>query len=291
MSTNDFKLFSSIKYFITGFLDPSLETIFKQNGAIRSFYLTETTTHVICDDFDSNKSELEQAIEIYQTPIVTSKWITSCLKCNTLLPIDPFRSADGDNNQHLFRSCTFANANLTNEDHNKMYALVTYYGGQWTTNFDVLTCTHIICASALSTNDLENETNDTNHQNLDERLHEAYEIQSEKIHLITPDWIIDCLNGNRLLDEADYHPDLLKDPMDVDEDELEDEQNNSNANNQSTEENTPTKTTTTGAHRTQLITKNFFNQSDPTTPPPSAETVQGINDGSNPPDSSVRIKR
>ncbi|CAF2416150.1 unnamed protein product [Rotaria sp. Silwood2] len=288
MSTNDSKLFSSIKYFTTGFRDPTLESIFKQNGAIRSFYLTETTTHVICDDFDSNKSELEQAIEIYQTPIVNSYWITSCLKCNTLLPIDPFRSVDSNNTEHLFRSCTFANANLLHEDHYKIYALVTYYGGRWITNLNDSNCTHIICASALLINNTDGEIMN-NHRNNDERLHTAYGIQSEKIHLITPDWIIDCLNANRLLNETDYHPDLLKDPnepMDIDDEELDDEHNN----NQSTDEHTPTKTITSG-HRSQLITKNFFNQSDQTTPPPSAEPVSGINDGSNPPDSSVRKKK
>ncbi|CAF4357766.1 unnamed protein product, partial [Adineta steineri] len=88
----------------------------------------------------------------------------------------------------------------------------------------------------------------------------------------------------------DYHPDLLRDPnepMDIDEDELDDEQNNENLHNQSTDEHTPTKTTTTGTtHRSQLITKNFFNQSDQTTPPPSAEPVPGMNDGTNLPDSS-----
>ncbi|CAF0747944.1 unnamed protein product [Adineta steineri] len=287
MSTNDVKLFSSIKYFTTGFHDSSLETTFKQNGATRSFYLTETTTHVICDDFDSYKSELEQAIEIYQTPIVNSSWIIACLKCNTLLPIDPFRNDDNHHTAHIFRSCTFTNANLTNEDHNRLYALVTYYGGRWTANLDDPNCTHIICASALVKN--ENETID-NQSNTNERLQLAYEIQSEKIHLITPDWIIDCLNASRLLEEMDYHPDLLRDPnepMDIDEDELDDEQNNENLHNQSTDEHTPTKTTTTGTtHRSQLITKNFFNQSDQTTPPPSAEPVPGMNDGTNLPDSS-----
>ena len=140
MSTNDSKLFSSVKYFTTGFCDPAVEREFKQNGATRSFYLTEKTTHVICDDFESNKCELEQAIEIYQTPIVTSNWITACLKSNTLLPIDSYRSADNtvdkDNSKHLFRKCTFANANLINEDHNKIYALATYYGGRWIANLD-----------------------------------------------------------------------------------------------------------------------------------------------------------
>ncbi|CAM4888680.1 unnamed protein product [Rotaria socialis] len=285
MSTNDSKLFSSIKYFTTGFRDPLLENIFKQNGAILSFYLTETTTHVICDDFDSNKSELEQAIEIYQTPIVNSDWITACLKCNTLLPINPFRSVDSNNSDHLFRSCTFANANLTNEDHNKIYALVTYYGGRWTSNIDDSNCTHIICASALSTNNPEDRIVD-NLKNNHVRLQAAYDVQSEKNHLITPDWIIDCLNASRLLDEVDYHPDFLRgpnEPMDVDEEELEEEQTNNN-HNQSIDEHTPTKTTTS-VHRSQFIIKNFFNQSDQTTPPPSAEHLSGINDGSNPPDS------
>ena len=282
MSIKDSKLFSSVKYFTPGFRDPSLEATFKQNGAVRSFYLTETTTHVICDDFDSNKSELEQAIEIYQTPIVTSEWISACLKCNALLPTDPFRNVDCNNTEHLFHSCTFANANLNDEDHNRIYALVTYYGGRWMLNLDDQTCTHIVCASALSTNTEDQQGIDST---VNERLRDAYAAQSEKVHLITPDWIIECLHADRLLDEADYHPDLLRDPnepMDVDDDELDEEHNN-----QSTDEQTPTKATTT-THRSQLITKNFFNQSDQTTPPPSAEPVQGMNDGSQPADLAVR---
>ena len=285
MSTTDSKLFSSIKYFPAGLRDPTIESTFKQNGATRSFYLTETTTHVICDDFDSNKSELEQAIEIYQTPIVTSGWITACLKCNTLLPIEPFRSAGSDDTDHLFRSCTFANANLAEEDHKKLYALVTYYGGRWVPNIDASICTHIICASALPNNETENGT-ENNHDKSDERLHDAYEIQSETIRLITPDWILDCLNRHQLVNEADYHPDLLRDPnepMDVDEEEIDDE----TTNNLSTEDHTPTKTTTT-THRSQLITKNFFNQADQTTPPPSAEPPPGTNDSSQTSEAAVR---
>ncbi|CAF0730958.1 unnamed protein product [Rotaria sp. Silwood1] len=225
MSSDDSKLFSSIKYFTTGFRDPAIETEFKQHGAIRSFYLTEKTTHVICDDFESNKSELEQAIEIYQTPIVTSNWIKDCLKSNQLLPIDSYRSEENNNDENnqkrLFQSCTFANANLLNEDHNKIYALATYYGGRWIANLDSFVCTHIICASPLPTNHKLGDNNN-NHEDIDERLQDAYEIQSEKVHLITPDWILDCINANILFDEANYHPDLLKnsnESMDIDEDD------------------------------------------------------------------------
>jgi PAX-interacting protein 1 len=224
MSAHDSKLFSSVKYFTTGFRDPAIETKFKQNGATRLFYLTEKTTHVICDDFATNKGELEQAIEIYQTPIVTSDWITACLKSNELLPIDSYRSVDNTNHdedsiKRLFHSFTFANANLINEDHNKIYALVTYYGGRWIASLDSFICTHIICASALQKNDKSGDSNN-NHEHTDERLQDAYDIQCEKVHLITPDWIIDCINANHLLDEANYHPDLLKnldESMEVDE--------------------------------------------------------------------------
>ena len=213
MSTTGAKLFSSIKYFTTGFRDASIETDFKQHGATRLFYLTEKTTHVICDDFESNKDELEQAIEIYQTPIVTSNWIVGCLKSNTLLPTDAYRSAqeettDAQDNKRLFQSCTFANANLINNDHNKIYALATYYGGRWIANLDSFICTHIICASALTGNASTGDANN-NHQDQDERLQDAYEIQSDKVHLVSPDWILDCVNANTLLKEADYHPDLL----------------------------------------------------------------------------------
>jgi hypothetical protein len=294
MSTIDAKLFSSVKYFSAGCRDPSLETTLKQHGATRSFYLTETTTHVICDDFDSNKSELEQAIELYQMPIVTSEWILSCLKCQTLLPIDPFRSVGCENAAHLFRSCRFANANVFDNDHSRIYALVTYYGGQWSSTIDAQHCTHIICASALSNQPFDDD-NSENHR----RLCDAYELQSDTIHLITPDWIVDCLNENRRLNEAEYHPDLLKDPnepMDIDDDELDDEINDdatattttTTNHRQSIDEHTPTKTTS-GTHRTQLITKNFFNQSDQTTPPPSAEPLAVSNDGTHASDFMVEL--
>ncbi|CAF2365048.1 unnamed protein product [Rotaria sp. Silwood2] len=240
MSSDDSKLFSSIKYFTTGFRDSAIETEFKRHGATRSFYLTEKTTHVICDDFESNKSELEQAIEIYQTPIVTSDWIKDCLKSNTLLPIDSYRSEENNNNENnqkrLFQSYTFANANLLNEDHNKIYALVTYYGGRWIANLDSFVCTHIICASTLPTDHKIGDTNN-NHDDSDERLQDAYEIQSEKVHLITPDWIIDCINAKHLFDEANYHPDLLKnsnESMDIDEDDDDDDNINLQSNDERT---------------------------------------------------------
>jgi PAX-interacting protein 1 len=260
MSTNDSKLFSSIKYFTTGFRDSSIEIQFKRNGATRSYYLTEKTTHVICDDFSSNKSELENAIEIYQTPIVKSDWITACLKVDKLLPIDSYLSAgnnnnnnNDDSNKRLFNSYTFVNANLMNEDHNKIYALVTYYGGQWIANLDSFVCTHIICASALPKNDKYGDANN-NHEHNDERLQDAYEIQSDKVRLITPDWIIDCIKANHLFDEANYHPDLLKnsdESMEVDE---KDEENiNGRSNNERTSKKVCTNTCST-----EILLKNEF---------------------------------
>lgn len=231
MSTNNAKLFSSIKYYTTGFRDSSVETQFKHNGATRLFYLTEKTTHVICDDFASHKDELEQDIEIYQIPIITSDWITACLKSNSLLPIVSYLSSekttsqeeeevDEDHIKRLFQSCTFANANLPDNDHNKIYALATYYGGRWMANLDSFICTHIICASALPKNRKAGDANN-NQKSVDERLQDAYEIQSDKIHLITPDWILDCIQNNQLIDESNYHPDLLEnldDSMETDDD-------------------------------------------------------------------------
>ena len=229
MSSDNSKLFSSIKYYTTGFRDSSIESQFKQNGATRLFYLTEKTTHVICDDFASHKDELEQDIEIYQIPIVTSDWILACLKAHTLLPIDSYLSSkqtinqekEQDNTRQLFQSCTFANANLTRNDHNKLYAMVTYYGGRWLANFDSLICTHVICASALPKNRKSGDANN-NLEDGDERLQDAYDIQSDKVHLITPNWIIDCIQNNDLIDESNYHPDLLDnvdDSMETDDDD------------------------------------------------------------------------
>lgn len=218
MTTDNSQLFSSVKYFTTGFRDTHLESQFKKHGATRLFYLTEKTTHVICDDYTNNKSELEQAIEIYQTPIVTSDWIKACLENDQLLPVDAYSSAnqvnddkndEEENSKQLFQSCTFVNANLLDEDHNRIYALVTYYGGRWIANLDSFICTHVICASSLPKKDRSGDANN-NHEHVDERLQDAYEIQSDRVRLITPDWILDCIQGNNLLDETNYHPDLLE---------------------------------------------------------------------------------
>lgn len=241
MSTDNSKLFSSVKYFTTGFRDSNLESQFKQHGATRLFYLTEKTTHVICDDFTSNKNELEQAIEIYQTPIVTSAWISACLNSKELLPVDSYNSADhvnenqekekdeddNNNSKQLFQSCTFVNANLLDDDHHRIYALVTYYGGRWIANLDSFVCTHVICGSALPKKHRTGDANN-NHEHIDERLQDAYEIQSDKVHLITPDWILDCIRENNLLDENNYHPDLLdqcEDSMEVDDVDDDEDQN------------------------------------------------------------------
>ncbi|CAF0772509.1 unnamed protein product [Didymodactylos carnosus] len=247
MTPNTLKLFSSVRYYVIGSIDSNIELLLKREGAIRSSYLTQSVTHVLCDDYESNRDECDSAKDIYCIPIIKSDWIINCSKYNSFLPVEPYY-ADG---KLLFEHFTFANANLSPTDNYKLWALVTYYGGKWSSDIEQLKCTHILCSSKLS--------NDDNNNNTNKRLYDAYQIDVSSVFLITPDWVMDCLKTNERLDERKYHPDLLLDlakeetseaPLKTDVIPTE---NNSLGDTSSVVKAAP-------HHKTHLSTKNFFNQ-------------------------------
>ncbi|CAF0743386.1 unnamed protein product [Didymodactylos carnosus] len=215
------KLFSSVRYYVSGSIDSNIESLLKREGAIRSSYLIQSVTHVLCDDYESNRDECDTAKDIYYIPIVKPDWIISCLKYNSLLPLEPY-CADG---KLLFQGFTFANANLNQMDNDKLWALVTFHGG------------HIFFV----------------------RL--SYRTTITTITQINVYWVLDCLKVNERLDELRYHPDLLNNSYeeDVSDTSLKTDvipsQNDSFSDTSLAAKSIP-------HHRTQLSTKNFFNQLD-----------------------------
>lgn len=78
---------------------------------------------------------------------------------------------------------------LTKDDRKRIWSMVTYYGGRFQTTLNA-NCTHLITTS----------------------IHGAkYEwaCQTGLVKIVTPDWIIDCIQQNILCPEVRYDPKLL----------------------------------------------------------------------------------
>ena len=81
-------------------------------------------------------------------------------------------------------------SNISSEDIESLWAMITYYGGSFRLSLDS-ECTHLISTKpegekyekALSTN--------------------------EKIKIVTPDWVVNCIKSKNICDEELYHPKLL----------------------------------------------------------------------------------
>jgi hypothetical protein len=92
----------------------------------------------------------------------------------------------------LFSKICALNLNLEEDLAKKIMAMIKYYGGNVCDNLDE-TCTHAFsCDYDLNTKNfsLSNE--------------------NDKVKIVTPDWILDCIEANQVIDEIKYNPKYLE---------------------------------------------------------------------------------
>jgi len=92
----------------------------------------------------------------------------------------------------LFSKICALNLNLEEDLAKKIMAMIKYYGGSVCDDLDE-TCTHAFsCDYDLNTKNfsLSNE--------------------NDKVKIVTPDWILDCIDANQVLDEVKYNPKYLE---------------------------------------------------------------------------------
>ncbi len=109
----------------------------------------------------------------------------------------------------LFHGLNFINLNIDSKDEanqellKQIYFLIEYYGGKLTNSLSIIdsisestVCTslHAICSPSK---DLDLD--------LCEQIEKAFS-NNQKIKIITPNWIIDCIEHSKLIDELNYHP-------------------------------------------------------------------------------------
>lgn len=145
----------------------------KEGGASCCNYLVTITTHVLCGDgFDEN--EIAQAADLYEIPSVTEAWVVASARLGRLASLKPY---DPTPNSKCFSQVFASITQVTAADRYRLYALITFNGGVVERNLTSKT-THLICGRADGP-----------------AYARAVTIKNDNFSVVTPDWIIDSLNG------------------------------------------------------------------------------------------------
>lgn len=132
-----------------------------------------SATHLLCGEgFD--ESEIAQAADLYEIPSVTEAWVIASARLGRLALTKPY---DPTPHSKCFSQVFACITQVTTVDRYRLYALITYNGGVVERNFTSRT-THLICGSADGS-----------------AYAKAITIKNDNFSVVTPDWIIDSLNG------------------------------------------------------------------------------------------------
>lgn len=143
-------------------------------------------THLLCGkDFD--EKDIAEATDIYDIPSVTGEWVIASARLGRLACTKVYHPMPSN----LFQSMVAAISELNASDRKKLYALITFEGGRVERNFTSKT-THLICGA--SAGNIYNK---------------AIEMKLDKLSIVTPDWIMECVKKQELIDSKPFHPRLL----------------------------------------------------------------------------------
>lgn len=155
-------------------------------GATTTKIMVTNITHLLCGaDFDEN--DIDEATDLYDIPSVTEEWVTACVKLGRLANLKVHHPIPSG----LFAKLVMAITQVSVADRKKIYAFVTYHGGQVTKSLSSKT-THLICGSAMGN-----------------AYNKAMEMKLEKLTIVTPDWLFESFKEEKLVDTIKYHPRLL----------------------------------------------------------------------------------
>lgn len=134
-----------------------------------------------------DESEIAQATDLYEVPSITEAWVVASAKLGRLATTKPYDPVPTKVFSQIFAAIT----QVSGGDHNKLFALITFNGGLVERNFTNKT-THLICGNATGP-----------------AYQRGLTVKNENFSIVTPDWVIDCINSREQLDPQSYHPRLL----------------------------------------------------------------------------------
>ncbi|XP_077979185.1 PAX-interacting protein 1-like, partial [Glandiceps talaboti] len=180
-------IFKDIKYYFIGQVSDQIQELLDKGGANEETYLTNFVTHVITEEPDHD--EISEAKDIFDLPVVMSHWVTMSIKCGRILPCNAF----APDVSQTFTGVVACMSQIPQEDRNKIWAMITFYGGKCQANLNSK-CTHLIVPKAEGAK------------------YECALQHSDNIKVVMPDWISDSVSKKCKQDEGQYHPRLIIPP-------------------------------------------------------------------------------
>lgn len=146
----------------------------------------DKVTHVVVgENFD--ESQVQEARELYEKPTVTEQWVYNSSKLGKLAPAKPY---DPLRSGKLFSNCIFTMDHIDAPDRLKLFAMITLHGGTVQKELDNK-ITHLLSGEPQTV------------------AIKVAALTKNKLTIITPDWVLECLRQKRLIESETYHPNLL----------------------------------------------------------------------------------
>jgi len=165
-------VFEGVVFYLTGQVSALTEARLRSGGGRKVHYLSSLVTHAVVGKL-ADMNEVEEAEELLEVPVVSEEWVRLSSRCELRLPVSGFRVSEGQ----IFSRVVARVEGLTRSDAEKVWAMLTWYGGRVVTG-DEAVISHQISGCCLT---------------------------EDNIALcVTPDWVIDSVKSGRRLDELLY---------------------------------------------------------------------------------------
>lgn len=158
--------------------------LLRMGNAERMDYFSDYVTHLICG-VDPDENDITDASEVYEIPVVTTRWVVTSVKAKRKLKTIAFKY---DPNQ-LFSELVCCFSKITDDKH-ALWSLITYFGGTVQHNLNSK-CTHLI------TSDIKSE-----------KYAKAFNL-GDTVKIVTIDWVRESVMNRKLSSYELFHPKLL----------------------------------------------------------------------------------
>ncbi|KAK6184096.1 hypothetical protein SNE40_006628 [Patella caerulea] len=175
-------IFKDVTFYIVGDIPNDVINLLISEGGKRDTYLSEMVSHVIADS--TVPDEYSEAKEIFERPIVSSDWVRLSVICKKQLPKERF-ALEGC----LFSGVVACPSRLDITDARSLWSMLIYNGGRCQLKFDK-NVTHLIASGT-------------------DGLKYTEGLFKEKVKIVTPDWVCECIKKEAIQDETIYHPRLI----------------------------------------------------------------------------------
>lgn len=158
---------------------------------MKKSYLSTAVTHCF-GGHDFDEVELREASDLHEIPVLRPDWITQSVLCKTLLPFSAFGLIHP---KQIFSGLKISTSGLSSHDLKCLWSLIVSCGGRFDCELKS-DSTHLLVACRDASGS---------------KKYQASLSRQNRIKIVTPDWVTECLRKGQLICAEDFHPRLLID--------------------------------------------------------------------------------